>query len=196
MHAHLFLLSGALLLAPQMQPRAEKLLSGPFGIAQEASLNQVDILVELARHLSVDQTRQLQFAIHAVQRAHDAAVRNLIVVEFGAVTADYRRWKLRRAIQALMRADREREQTLARLLREASSDTSGILVLARDRTRAEAMRAVSALRALDGGTRYGGAGATSAGNRQPDEGAKQPGSRRASKTQGLLPAGSGGTATR
>jgi len=163
MHAHLLILLGTLLLAPQIQPRAERILSGPLGQAQQASLNQVDILLELSRTLPAALVTQVEDAVAATHRAHETAIRNLIVVERGTVTADYRRWKLRRAIDALMNADRERERVLQGVLDRASPEAAQLVLAARRRARSESSRAVTVLRALDGGSRQGGAGgATSA----------------------------------
>lgn len=158
MHAHLLLLTGVLLFAPQVQPRAEKLLAGPLGIAQQASLNQIDILLEMTRALPAGMVEQAGAAVSAAQRAHETAIRNLIVVERGTVTADYRRWKLRRAITALVRADRERDRVLRALAEQAPPEAAPVLAAAMDRARSESARAVVALRSLDGGASYGGAG--------------------------------------
>lgn len=158
MHAHLFLLTGALLLAPAVQPRAEHLLAGPLGIAQQASLRHVDVLVDLARNMPPELASRLRIVVSSAQRAHEIAVRNLIVVERGRVTADYRRWKLRRAVSALVRADEERERVLRGLLAAAPSDAVPILEAASEQARAETTLAVNTLRSLDGGAQYGGAG--------------------------------------
>lgn len=186
MHAHLVLCVGALLLAQQLQPRAEKLLAGPLGIAQQASLNQVDILLELSRGLPPELLAQANAAVAAAQRAHESTVRHLIVVEQGAVTADYRRWKLRRAISALLRADREQERIFVALAAQASPELAVPLESARRRARTELTRAVNALRSLDGGTRYGGAGGVSSSELSAGMGGKGEG-KRTSKREGMLP---------
>ena len=162
MRIPLSLLAGALLVAAQAQPRIEHVLAGPLGIAQQASLNHLDILVDLSTTLPPSLALHMRLAVASAQRAHEVAVRNLIVVERGTVTADYRRWKLRRTIKALVRADRERERVLKSLLAQVPLELVPALQAAMERARQESTRAVSALRALDGGTTlYGGAGAAS-----------------------------------
>jgi hypothetical protein len=186
MHIHLVLCVGTLLAAQQLQPRAEKLLAGPLGIAQQASLRQVDILVDLTRGLPRDLLVHANAAVAAAQRAHETAVRHLIVVERGAVTADYRRWKLRRAISALIRADREQERIFSALAAQASPELATLIESARQRARTELTRAVNALRSLDGGVRYGG-GAGAASSEQHADLHLKGGRGRHSKSQGLMP---------
>jgi hypothetical protein len=186
MYAHVVICVGALLMAQQLQPRAEKLLAGPLGIAQQASLNQVDLLLELARGLPSELMPQANAAVSAAQRAHETAVRHLIVVERGAVTADYRRWKLRRAISALVRVDREQGRIFSALAAHASPEVAVLLENARRRARLELTRAVHALRNLDGGVLYGGAGVGSTSELSADlRGKGQRG--QVSKSQGMMP---------
>jgi hypothetical protein len=177
---------GALLVAQQLQPRAEKLLAGPLGVAQQASLNQVDILLELSRRLPPELLTHAVAAVASAQRAHEAAVRHLIVVERGAVTADYRRWKLRRAISALVRADREQGRIFSALAAQASPEIASILESARQRARTELTRAVHALRGLDGGVRSGGAGGVTNSTLYAEVRGKGEG-KQVSKSQGMMP---------
>jgi hypothetical protein len=188
MHAPLLLLTGTLLLAPALHPRTENPLGGAFGIAQQASLNQVDILLDLWRQLPPELRARAAESVSAAQKAHDVAVRNLIVVERGTVTADYRRWKLQRAIQALIRADRERDRIVTDLLSQAAPEVALLVTAARERARSETTRAVSALRSLDGGTHRGGAGASGAGFASlTDLGYKDKGNRSQGKGENQVP---------
>ncbi|MEE9217707.1 MAG: hypothetical protein V3U98_01425 [Acidobacteriota bacterium] len=185
MHAQLALFALTILAgASPSFPHAEAL-----GAAQQASLNQVDILVAMAYSLPPAMQAQASKAVSLAQRAHERAVRSLIVVERGVVTADYRRWKLRRAIRTLIRADRKRHEFMERFIGEAPEQFASLLTVANRKAHAESSRAVGALRDLEKKMTGGTAGAGISGARVTHAGVKGRGHRNSEDSKPTLPVG-------
>jgi hypothetical protein len=162
MGVNLLVLTASILVASSAASYGGDPLGGSFGLAMDASLNQVDILADMTFSLPPELQKRASKTVSVAQQAHNVAVRNLLVVERGKVTADYRRWKLRRAIRALVRADRKRAKLMQELMAETPPQLSALLSDADHDAHAESTRAVNALREVEKNMPGSGIGAGTA----------------------------------